>query len=568
MLFETRTGDSALPRWAAVALLALSMLSQTGVCDADTFFQKCAAAWQQQSFVQLKDYLTKNGGRVAADSDDQADYCARLNNHEFMVLPPPSGGDVGRIYHCDFRTTKSCRPIFGNFPSVEVWGEFSDRRGKHFAVLKTDSMRGGLDSEAYVVFFLTDPKKNADHASFVLQVLDGASNMGLASEASNDLCQTTLPIDYSAGAPLGSANKIEHLNINFDKRGRGRLSFVETEEDCDSRRYRTYTQDYVFQNGAFTKIAGEKPPIHRNKLLAPQSLAVDDQGTLYVGAGHDATLLKISAAGKMQVLNKRAAALSGQSHTSIDAVVVTRHHGIDMLVSGDLRVLNDRGMDQDVQTERAKLHKYGRYMTAMAGDAKDDLYIVFDRSKLVMLSPQGEVRELFDANRAVAPGRAAASARVTISGLAVGPDNSVYITDALHAAIDRIGSDGHLRAVLLGQAKVRSWNGQPVKNFSPENLAITGDGRMYVSSGQSIYKVSAQGGGQWLAGQCSGFRDGPGSVARFGYISALVVDPAGDLDVLDAGNEAVRKMTSTGVVSSVVKRFSKLTTYDQGFCTP
>lgn len=62
------------------------------------------------------------------------------------------------------------------------------------------------------------------------------------------------------------------------------------------------------------------------------------------------------------------------------------------------------------------------------------------------------------------------------------------------------------------------------------------------------------------------FRADP--VARFGDIRALVADPADNFEVVDAGNDAVRKMTPAGVVSSVAQRFTKMGEYDQSLCTP
>jgi sugar lactone lactonase YvrE len=52
--------------------------------------------------------------------------------------------------------------------------------------------------------------------------------------------------------------------------------------------------------------------------------------------------------------------------------------------------------------------------------------------------------------------------------------------------------------------------------------------------------------------------DGSGAAARFNNPEGIAVDARGNLYVADTGNRAVRKITPTGVVSTVVGRPARL----------
>jgi streptogramin lyase len=56
-----------------------------------------------------------------------------------------------------------------------------------------------------------------------------------------------------------------------------------------------------------------------------------------------------------------------------------------------------------------------------------------------------------------------------------------------------------------------------------------------------------------LAGQAGqpGNADGVGAAARFNQPKAIAIDPAGAIWVADAGNQALRKITPGGAVTTV-----------------
>lgn len=74
------------------------------------------------------------------------------------------------------------------------------------------------------------------------------------------------------------------------------------------------------------------------------------------------------------------------------------------------------------------------------------------------------------------------------------------------------------------------------------------------SEGHSIWKIDIHHQLTCLAGGGkAGYRDGTGTEARFNDPSEIDLDAAGNLYVADTGNDAIRKITPEGVVTTVYK---------------
>jgi sugar lactone lactonase YvrE len=105
-----------------------------------------------------------------------------------------------------------------------------------------------------------------------------------------------------------------------------------------------------------------------------------------------------------------------------------------------------------------------------------------------------------------------------------------------------------------GVAAARDGDAAVARFADPFGVAIASDGAIFVAdAGESprIRRISPEGVVSTLAGGERGFSDGAGAAARFDTPSGLAVDAAGTLYVADTGNNAIRRITREGVVSTL-----------------
>ena len=90
--------------------------------------------------------------------------------------------------------------------------------------------------------------------------------------------------------------------------------------------------------------------------------------------------------------------------------------------------------------------------------------------------------------------------------------------------------------------------GSAARFFGPQSVAVDGTGNVYVadSGNHTIRKITPSGVVSTLAGLAgsSGSNDGTGCTARFYGPSGVAVDGTGNVYVADSGNLTIRKVTS------------------------
>jgi trimeric autotransporter adhesin len=255
------------------------------------------------------------------------------------------------------------------------------------------------------------------------------------------------------------------------------------------------------------------------QLSAPQGLAVDASGNVYIADTANARVRKISGgtistvagSGTQGYAGDGAAATSAQLNTPV---------GLAVDKSGNLYIA-------DVDDSVVRRVSAGGTITTVAGNGS-----------------QGYSGDTGPAIGATLNGP---------EGVAVDAAGNLYICDTLNGVIREVTASGTITTVAGNGIDGYSGDGGPATSAefgSPVGVVVDVAGNLYIAdSGARIRKVFASGIVTTIAG--SGVRgySGDGGVATAATMNGaagLAVDSAGDILIADAANNAVRELVFTG----------------------
>jgi len=147
--------------------------------------------------------------------------------------------------------------------------------------------------------------------------------------------------------------------------------------------------------------------------------------------------------------------------------------------------------------------------------------------------------------------------------LAVAVDSSgnLYVADAQNSVVRRIDTSHNVTTFIPEQTGSFVSSGQGAGVLVPSGIAIDSAGNIYVADhgNNAIRKVNSHGDVSTLVGGPGhvGFTDGDAGMAQFQPPVGLAVDSAGNVYFADQGNNAIRKVDSSGNVSTVAGKGPK-----------
>ena len=139
-------------------------------------------------------------------------------------------------------------------------------------------------------------------------------------------------------------------------------------------------------------------------------------------------------------------------------------------------------------------------------------------------------------------------------GVVVAIDGSVFVADAGDAQrIRRIAPDGAV-STMAGSTRGFADGASSHAQFdTPSGLALSSDGSVYVADtgNNAIRRVTGDGVVSTVAGAHAGYRDGSSSEAEFNGPVGIAVAPDGRIIVADTYNDRIRVIDSAGQVSTI-----------------
>ena len=335
-------------------------------------------------------------------------------------------------------------------------------------------------------------------------------------------------------------------------------------------------------------------PLGAGRLAAPQGIAVATDGTVYVSDQYAHSIRRIDP-------------VTGDLSTFAGLAPTTfygEYHAVDRAGNVFVAVLKLDTRDYAIQ----RIAPDGRATTLVPGglnaprgmaiDSAGNLFVVdvprddinncvgcrFSRTTAFVrkITPQGEM-SIFagnPANASRAPDADGAGTAANLSNaraLTIDPVGNLYVSQYLGAPLRKITPQGVVSTLPVALPGTEQY---------PSGLAADAAGNIYLSScpvllsqsgftinpadappGAAVLKVDPSGNVTQLAGSTTevGYVDGPGAQARFAAnrgstrgqgnnacLTGLTLDAAGNLYVADKANDAVRKITPDGTVSTVV----------------
>jgi streptogramin lyase len=309
----------------------------------------------------------------------------------------------------------------------------------------------------------------------------------------------------------------------------------------------------------------------------PYGVAVDGSGNAYVADQYNSTIRKITPTGVVTTVAGTAGAIGSADGTAAAArfyhprgvavdgsgnvfVADTNNQSIRKITPAGVvsTLAGTAGSHGSTDGAGAAARFYSPYGVAVDGSGNVYVADTFNQT-IRKITPAGVVSTL--AGTAVAAGIAdgtGPAARFNVpSGVVVDGSGNVYVADTGNATIRKITPAGVV-STLAGTAG--AWGGADgtgaaARLWNPMGIAVDGSGNVYVadSSNNTIRKITPTGVVTTVAGTAGaiGSADGPGAAARFYHPRGVAVDGSGNVFVADADNSTIRKITSAGVVTTL-----------------
>lgn len=347
----------------------------------------------------------------------------------------------------------------------------------------------------------------------------------------------------------------------------------------------SFTINKITRDGTITKITGTTPGSRIDRMI------LDSGGNLYTTDTNMGVVHKITKMGVI-TLFAGAASVQGSADGSGSSAQFNRPHSISIDASDNLYVADTGNhtvrkiSPTGVVTTLAGIGMGRIYGSAdgtgaaaqftnpqgIASDTQGNMYVAETSIHIIRkISPTGIVTTLAGTPgvQGHADGTGTAAQFNWPIDIAVDAAGNLYVTDSGNSTIRKLSPSGVV-TTLAGSARQYSTvdgTGAEAQFEKPEGITIDPLGNLYVtdSTAGTIRKITSSGVVTTFAGTPD-FRwvaegmgaDGVGAAARFQSPHGITIDRSGNLFVADSGNGSIRKITQDAVVTTLPSTAGKL----------
>jgi len=192
--------------------------------------------------------------------------------------------------------------------------------------------------------------------------------------------------------------------------------------------------------------------------------------------------------------------------------------------------------------------------TGIVMDEVGNIFVA-DRNnhRIRKIHPSGEVSTIAGGEKGFADGIGTAAQFDNPNGLAIDKDANLYVADAGNHKIRKISPLGEVSTVAGSEAGFEDGTWIDAKFNGPKAIVVDQESNLYVADekNNSIRKITPDGMVTTLTGGTEGFQDGVLAEAKFHGPTGLAIDTLGNMYVAEFGNHKIRKIATSGVVSTL-----------------
>lgn len=317
------------------------------------------------------------------------------------------------------------------------------------------------------------------------------------------------------------------------------------------------------------------------RFSGPKGIVVDGAGDLYVTDRGNGTVRKITAGGTVTTI----AGTAGSAGPADGLGAAARFNfpsGVTLDNSGNLYVADRANqairkitLSREVTTFAGAPNLIGdadgigaaaRFSTpiSIAADRRGNAYVADQGNQTIRkISTSGVVTTLAGSPGLIgsADGNGSAARFYNPAAVAVDRSSNVYVADSYNHTIRKITAAGRVTTLAgtAGASGAADGNGPAARFSGPGGIVVDDAGNIYVTEylNNTIRKITPAGVVTTIAGVAGSYgrADGPGTAARFDVPYGIDVDRRGNLYVADSGSRTIRKITPSGVVSTLAGSF-------------